>query len=135
MPSAGYSGVFSVVNASGGANDPDKVFAQIPLGHLPECRCGFYGFYDGSNDYYVGDDRHTNLVTGVVEGYGEVLIGTRGFRAAKAKIVALMMAPTLPAYDEVAKLYKDTPIFMEFDTMVREFPEDDGGARKEFYTS
>lgn len=41
--------------------------------HLPECLCGFYGYYDGSNDYL--DSGKT--ITGVVEGYGSTVIGSQ----------------------------------------------------------
>lgn len=56
-----------------------------PEGHsLKNCSHGFYAFYDGSNDY-KSDAR----ISAVVEGYGETLVGSRGFRAEKARIVAL----------------------------------------------
>ena len=45
---------------------------------------GFYAFKDGSDEY-----KSPSTVSGVIEGYGMVQIGTKGFRAQKAKIVAL----------------------------------------------
>lgn len=48
------------------------------------CSCGFYAYYEGFNEYAQAD-----RVTGVIEGYGETQIGTRGFKSAKARIVAL----------------------------------------------
>lgn len=48
------------------------------------CSCGFYAYYEGFNEYAQSD-----RVTGVIEGYGETQIGTRGFKSAKARIVAL----------------------------------------------
>lgn len=56
---------------------------------LDTCSCGFYAYYDGSNDY-KSDAR----ISAVVEGYGETLIGTRGFRASKARIAALCIPET-----------------------------------------
>lgn len=54
-------------------------------GHRPPavgCGCGFWAYHDGSS-YPAGP------VSGVIEGYGRVTIGPRGFRAEKARIVAL----------------------------------------------
>lgn len=53
------------------------------------CTCGFYAYLNGINGY-----QSNCHVIGVIEGYGETTIGTRGFRAQKAKILAL--APTVP---------------------------------------
>lgn len=103
----------------------------IELGHLATCLCGFYAFYNGSNDYYVEEDRDKTLVTGMIEGYGETLIGSHGFRCTKARIVALTIHPDLPQIDEVIARYPGIPVFHDFNTMEREFPNDDGGAREE----
>lgn len=52
---------------------------------LASCNCGFYAYYDGgANDYEASGKVH-----GVVDAWGETTIGTRGFRASKAKILAL----------------------------------------------
>lgn len=53
----------------------------------PDCACGFYAYWDGSNDY----GSH-GTVNAVVEGYGVVNIGTKGFRAQKARLLALHVA-------------------------------------------
>ncbi|QJU52962.1 hypothetical protein SCB71_06485 [Herbiconiux sp. KACC 21604] len=63
-----------------------------PKSHdMSKCTCGFYAYYDGSNDYAT-DAR----VSAVVEGYGQTVIGTRGFRAGKARIVALHLEASEP---------------------------------------
>lgn len=88
---------------------------------LVDCKCGFYGYYDGSNDYHKPE-----RVSGVVEGYGEVVIGTRGFRATKARIVALYIPDTVP-YGVAARVrhnYRETPCFDTFEAMVTEHPTD-----------
>lgn len=59
-------------------------------GHgLDRCDHGFWAFYAPSAQYAGAD-----TVYGVVEGYGEVIIGTKGFRASKARIVALSLPPS-----------------------------------------
>jgi hypothetical protein len=91
---------------------------------MVSCKCGFYGYYEGSNDYHS-----TDRVSGVVEGFGESIIGTRGFRVAKARIVALQIPRGFP--DHLAKLvrrnYAEIPFFDSFEVMVGEFTPDAGG--------
>lgn len=117
---------------------------------MDTCHCGFYGYYDGSNDYYGNAQYGKGPVTGVVEGFGDVLIGSRGFRVQKARIVALMVDEGLagrvfesnqrgtepPSIEEsrlaVARMvdyYSGIPLFTKFEDMIAEFPEEDGGAR------
>lgn len=95
---------------------PDHAFA--------DCSCGFYGYFDGSDDYH--DD---GRVTAVVEAYGEAVIGTRGFRANKARIIALRVKPgvdeiTEPQARKVRTNYSGIPMFDSFERMVSEFPAD-----------
>lgn len=95
-----------------------------PPHSLAECPHGFYGYYEGSNDYY-----EPGRVMAVVEAYGETVIGTRGFRAEKARIVALHVPSDigLGVRRVVARNYPDVPQFDSFDAMVAEFPPDDAG--------
>lgn len=51
---------------------------------VPTTFHGFYSFHDGTDEYHK-----RSRISGVVENYGEVFIGERGFRSEKAKIVAL----------------------------------------------
>ena len=100
------------------------VDAQRPPHSLAECAHGFYGYYEGSNDYY-----EPGRVMAVVEAYGETVIGTRGFRASKARIVALHVPADLRtgAARLLARNYPEVPFFDSFDAMVAEFPPDDAG--------
>ena len=97
-----------------------------PQPHTMEsCACGFYAYYDGSNDYHA-----KGRISAVVEGYGETLVGTRGFRAAKARIIALRIPKSVPIRLQtlVARNYPDVPLFTKFSEMVEAFPPDGGGA-------
>ena len=89
---------------------------------IVDCGCGFYGYYDGSNDYYKPE-----RVSGIVEGYGEVVIGTRGFRATKARLVALTIPETVPfpLASRVRRNYRDIPVYDSFADMVAAHPTDD----------
>ena len=92
---------------------------------MGSCACGFYAYYDGSNDYHA-----KGRISAVVEGYGETLIGTRGFRASKARIIALRIPKSVPIRLQtlVARNYPDVPLFAKFSEMVEAFPPDGGGA-------
>lgn len=96
------------------------------------CECGFYAYFDGRNDYHSNDAR----VTGLIEGYGKVVMGTRGFRAEKARLVALVKPrkrsfavdadpqEAVPAtwWDRVQTNYPDVPVFKNALTATAEFP-------------
>lgn len=59
-------------------------------GGIEHCSHGFYAYHDGSDDFH----QH-GMVTGVIEGYGEVVIGSKGFRASKGRIVGFLV-PKVP---------------------------------------
>lgn len=50
------------------------------------CSCGFYAYFDEESL----SSSFTTLLTGLIEGYGNVTVGSRGFRAEKARIVCLI---------------------------------------------
>lgn len=92
-----------------------------------EMECGFYAYFDGKDTY--GHGSADPNISGVIEGYGEVLIGTKGFRAKKARILAL----AVPAFDGIWKLdefvvakiranYPNIPLFESELAMRAEFP-------------
>lgn len=90
---------------------------------MEKCSHGFYAFYDGSNDY-----REQANISGVIEGYGEVVIGTRGFRCMKAKILALHIGGDEKKAAQVSRNYSEIPQFNSFAEMVKAFPPDSVGA-------
>jgi hypothetical protein len=100
-------------------NDADCDYAR--------CSCGFYAYLNGVNEYHMmGQLMSMALtgrirVTGIVEGYGETFIGTRGFRAKKAKIVALY-AGSETARQLLARQYPDVPIYRSLLAMRAEYP-------------
>lgn len=89
------------------------------------CEHGFYAYFDGESQSYSSGPR----VRGVIEGFGEVLIGTRGFRAAKARILALSVAPHEGMWkldqffiDRLRANYPNVPVFESELAMRAEFP-------------
>lgn len=67
-------------------------------GLAADCACGFYAYHTGRTSYGVAGASGMR-VDGVVEGYGKVILGTAGYRAQKARILAVV----LPAPSDAAK--------------------------------
>lgn len=51
------------------------------------CSCGYYAYFDGNDNEF----QHGVNVEAVIEAWGKITIGEKGFRAAKARIVALVI--------------------------------------------
>lgn len=111
-----------------GYSDPEEQAASEaspkPPHSFENCACGFYGYFEGSNDFH--DEKR---ISAVVEAYGETVIGTRGFRAMKARIVALVVCEGLDGVTasmarKVRRNYPDVAFFDSFDDMIRAFPPD-----------
>ncbi len=105
---------------------PAKPKQEAPKGSPPghefeKCKCGFYGYYDGSDDYH-----EKGTISAVIEGYGETIIGSRGFRSMRARIVAIRIPKAIPIYWArlVERNYPEIPRFASFRSMVEEFPPD-----------
>lgn len=88
------------------------------------CSCGFYAYLNGCNEYASGWN-----VTGIIEGYGETLIGTRGFRTSKARILALAKPTAEGQHEHLVKAvalmrerYPSVPIFDNPEVMRLEYP-------------
>ena len=60
-------------------------------GTVPDsrCFCGFYAFWTLPPPYSLLSAPGLIPVCGVIEGYGKVLIGSKGFRCARARVLAL----------------------------------------------
>ena len=68
------------------------------------CQCGFYAYFDDAGNRWHGGDQ--GQMYGVIEAYGVITIGSRGFRAQKAKILGLVAKPKLGQVgDTIAALY------------------------------
>lgn len=73
------------------------------------CTCGFFSYHEGDGMEWAataGYDRH---VGGVVHVYGRMTRGSKGFRAEKARIVAL----TVPRWSDLAYGGRDDPEVFE----------------------
>ena len=92
---------------------------------------GFYAYFNGSNTYshpLIGRPE------AVIEGYGTGLhatvIGSKGFRAGKARIIALFFPSVMigkrAAYEKALQRYASIPMFDTYEAMVSEFPLSNG---------
>lgn len=52
------------------------------------CSCGIYAYYDMNG--VTSCEEGTRRITAVIEGYGLVTVGSKGFKCSKAKIVAVV---------------------------------------------
>lgn len=50
------------------------------------CTCGYYAYFRGRNNW-----AQDGTIVGLIEGYGVCTVGDRGFRAEKARLVALVV--------------------------------------------
>jgi hypothetical protein len=97
---------------------PEASSAEHPLDQpIPakDCSCGYYAQHSSS---YVADDMESitcvcatcrvrgAVVGGVVEGWGRVEVGKLGWRAARARIVALHVPYPRPVKKRIRKLNK-----------------------------
>lgn len=59
------------------------------------CSCGFYAYYGADQT-----ESHVGNVTGIIEASGRVIVGSKGFKAEKARVVALI-EPGLHSHNAV----------------------------------
>lgn len=91
----------------------------VPTGHRfdPACGCGFWA-YDEASFTPVGE------IVGVINAYGKTTIGTKGFRAEKASILALSRTKsdgkplTRSALLRLASLYPDVQFYDGLDALI-----------------
>jgi hypothetical protein len=86
-----------------------------PIGSL-DCTCGFYAYFDrGHNPHHK-----EGQILGIVEGFGVMTVGSRGFRCSKARIRALIDEDGLASL--LDPRYGDIPRFASIDAALAEFP-------------
>lgn len=74
-----------------------------------DCQCGFYAYFDGRNDY-----KDPTRIAAIIEGFGVCTVGTRGFRASKARLVAIVVpGKKFPEakFSRVTHNYPDVPLY------------------------
>lgn len=101
---------------------PPRNRVQVPEHPVAtlECVCGFYAYFDTAHNPHADEGG----IFGLIEGYGLVTVGARGFRASKARIKALVMpADGRPAlWLRVIQNYNGIPIFDDIHQAIAQFP-------------
>lgn len=97
---------------------------EVSRGHRapdPDCECGFYAY---GTIAAAQRTRNMRYVQAVVSCWGRVVAGTRGVRSEFARIDALWLAPTVPAWlrQAIARRYPSARLFSDADEMLAEYP-------------
>ena len=88
-----------------------------------DCKCGFYLNYYPQNSFYDKSQNSTHP-RGVVEASGHMVLGEKGFRAQKMRLVALTpITFALGAY--VAEVFPWVKLFTKAEEMYEKYPQDD----------
>lgn len=90
-----------------------------------DCLCGFYAYYDGSNDYLQDRVGWSDWrIAGIIEGWGRCVVGTRGFRCQRAQIQALVTPHGVDSetVQRIRNHYPDVPWFDTHAAAVAAFP-------------
>lgn len=94
---------------------------------VPDCTCGFYGWYRPEDIRIVPAP-----IRGVIEASGRVLLGTHGFRAERARLVAITIDPVQSSrYHDVRELVggplgeAGVQVFPDLTSLAAEFPPED----------
>jgi hypothetical protein len=89
-------------------------------GAEPKCACGFWAYYR------TADTNCDSGIRGIIEGYGPTTVGTKGFRATKAKILALSLPKyTLANGDLLGRVrhnYPQVEFFERHKDMLAQYP-------------
>jgi hypothetical protein len=94
-----------------------------PTHAVPDVRCGC-GFYVYGSVQAARQNRGTRYVQAVVSVWGNVLAGTKGVRAEHARIEALWLHPSAPAWlrQRVAVRYPSARLYADPEAMFTEHP-------------
>lgn len=118
--------------SSGAVNQALKRFGVRVHTFQAECACGFYAYFAGNvNEYWSPGFAQ---VAGIIEGTGETVVGTNGFRSSKARIVA--MSPMegfvgvdhwwgLDGYNPVPSHQKDYNVLPTVELLREKYPDVD----------
>lgn len=93
---------------------------------VKDCHCGFYAFTNKNNT----EHREYSYVQGVIEAWGTLVLGTKGFRAQKARILVLvepdddiiLNKTVISRFNKVKRNLKNIPIVNSLEVALAEFP-------------
>jgi hypothetical protein len=116
------TGVPKPVSLQKATPDLDRAIAETAhhRAGIKGCSCGFYAYFDEDHNPHHSKSN----VLCVIEGYGLLTVGTRGFRAEKARLLALVVKPRhrSPRYQHLQRNYPSLPVFASRTAALAEFP-------------
>jgi hypothetical protein len=86
-PDGKLTSLFGFLGQAWNPGDNTATCSLNPFPHTVasrNCTCGFYAYFAKQRSHYHGD------VEGIIEAHGRVTMGSKGFRASHARIVALI---------------------------------------------
>jgi hypothetical protein len=112
---------YLLVGVSGYHWIPDENLAECRYGcslATPDCSCGFYAYWQ-MDEWLTWRAGHR--ITGVIDGYGNITLGTKGFRCSKARILA-MVIPENHKTRGLEQIYQEVRVYKDIPSMLTEFP-------------
>lgn len=85
-----------------------------------DCRCGFYGWYDPRDHRMVPAS-----LTAVIEASGRIVLGEHGFRAERARVVAVALPTAGPPYLDPGIRQAQVQVFRTAEEMFEAYPQQD----------
>jgi hypothetical protein len=109
---------------------PNTAVCAPPTGHHPfgphqvpdeRCECGFYAYGSAA---VAAQNRNCRHVQAVVSCWGSVVAGTKGFRAAHARVDAIWLGASAPQWlrRRVATRYPSARLYADASAMLAEHP-------------
>lgn len=115
---AWYDGPNTAICSPPAGGHHPNVLHEVPG---DDCECGFYAYGSAAA---AAQNRNMRHVRAVVSCWGGVVAGTKGVRAAHARIDALWLSPAAPPWlrRRVAGRYPSARIYRDADAMLAEHP-------------
>lgn len=102
-----------------------EIESQHPV-PVPNCGCGFWAYTDASAWDHVDLEETVGGVIGVIAGWGNVLVGTKGIRAEKADVLAVTRPRNATLERRLRRNYPSLVVVEDIDDLLAEFPIDTG---------
>jgi hypothetical protein len=103
---------------------PGNAYVRDHIAPVHRCACGFYAKYNPFDLKDIVNSVLGGCVSGAVDFHGKIQLGTRGFRAQYAKIVAISIDTWLLNTDDLLHAY-GVPVYDSMDSLVKDFPPSD----------
>lgn len=117
---------FKKLYPDGGRVDLDVTFTPDEDVHsiaMPACTCGFYAFTD-SLSLDENSSRTSDAIYGIVRAWGQVTVGTKGFRAQYAEIMGLTEPRVCEYFGRMTDLVpRSVPVYYGLDQLLTRFEE------------